>query len=326
MAIDKSALNAYVEEKKSGLIRNAVIGAKSASEFNLMTGVKGATTLNLLNTTVVFGDGSTCGWNEAGTSALSQRVLTPGQIKINMSFCDKALLSTWMNYDVKVAAGQKTLPFEEDFINGVIEGVKAKLEKTIWQGDTTGTYSGFNGIAKVLNGTSYVEVTYTAADSVNTAVNKTYAAIPSECFEKGDVVMFMGSDMYRTYIQELIANGNLVITNTVNDVPMPDSILIPGTNVRVIGVSGLDGTGSIYASYRDNFFYGTDMQGDEEKFEFWYSQDNREFRLAIEFNAGVQVAYPDMVVVASVTEGQQEGGSAQGAGGAGTGTGTGAGQ
>ena len=39
------------------------------------------------------------------------------------------------------------------------------------------------------------------------------------------------------------------------------------------------------------------MMNDEEKFELWYSQDFREFRLAIEFNAGVQVAFPDEVVL-----------------------------
>ena len=109
----------------------------------------------------------------------------------------------------------------------------------------------------------------------------------------------MGSDSYRKYIQELIANGNLVITNAMNDVAMPESILIPGTNVRVIGVAGLDNTGRFFASYKENFVYGVDMSGDDEKFDLWYSQDNREFRLAVEFIAGVQVAYPDMVVTAT---------------------------
>ena len=298
MAINKSALQAYVEEKKSGLIRNAVIGARSASEFNLMTGVKGATALNLLNTTVTLGDGSSCGWNEAGESTLSQRILTPGYPKVNMSFCDKALLSTWMNYDVKVAAGQKTLPFEEDFINGVIDGVKAKLETTIWQG-VKSNGDAFDGIEKVLEGTSAVAVQYTKGATITSIVSSVYKAIPSAAFSKGEVVLYMGSDSYRAYIQELIAGDKLVINAQVSDIAMPDTILIPGTNVRVIGVSGLDGTGDYYASYKDNFVYGTDLQGDEEKFDFWYSQDNREFRLAIEMVAGVQVAFPDLVVKAS---------------------------
>lgn len=294
-----TSLPAYVEEKKIGLIRNAVIGAKSASLFNLQTGIKGATAINLLNTNVVFGDGSDCGWDDAGTSTLSQRILTPGYPKVNMSFCDKVLLKTYANYLVKIAAGQKTMPFEEDFIAGVIENVKAKLETMIWTGSVSGG-DAFDGIETVITGTSFVPVTYQSGDSVTTIVNKTYAAIPSAAFSKGQVVMFMGSDMYRTYIQELIANGNLVITTGLNDVAMPDSILIPGTNVRVYGVAGLDGTGDVYASYQDNFIYGTDLQGDDEKFDFWYSQDNREFRLAIEMAVGVQVAFPDMLVKASL--------------------------
>ena len=31
----------------------------------------------------------------------------------------------------------------------------------------------------------------------------------------------MGADKYRAYIQELIANGNLVITTGIQDVKMP---------------------------------------------------------------------------------------------------------
>ena len=110
MAINTQSLTTYVDEQRLPLLRNAVLGARSAYHFYLMTGVKGATALNQLTTNVSFGDGSACGWNEAGTSTLSQRTLVPGAIKVNMSFCDKQLLKTWMNYEVRVAAGQKTLP------------------------------------------------------------------------------------------------------------------------------------------------------------------------------------------------------------------------
>lgn len=301
--INTSSLTNYVEEQRLPLIRKAVIGSRTAKEFYLFSGVKGSTALNLLNTEVQFGNGNTCGWDEAGTSTLSQRVIVPAAIKINQSFCDKALLKTWANYDVRVAAGQKTLPFEEDFVNGVLEGIQANLEKALWQGDTSSedvNLKQFDGMLKILNGAE-IGGTYSVVegDTVTKIINNTYALIPTAAFTKGDVVMYVGTDTYRTYIQELIANGNLVITNTVNDVPMPESVLIPGTNVRVIGVAGLDNNAvKCVASYKDNFVYGTDLSGDEEKFELWYSQDNREFRLAVEFTAGVQVAYPDMVVIA----------------------------
>lgn len=300
MAINTSSLTAYVGDNKEKLISKAVIGAKSASKFNLVTGVKGAQKLNLLDTTVSLQDGSACGWTEAGTSKLSQRTIEAKPIKVNQSFCDKQLLATSLNYEVKVAAGQKTLPFEEDFVNGVIDGVAAEVEKTIWQGDTSkSTLNRFDGLIKILSSAT-VAGTYSiqSGDTVSTIVSKTYALIPSAAYQAGNVVMYMGSDMYRAWIQELIANGHLVISNAVEDVAMPDSLLIPGTNVRVEGVAGLDGTKKVYASYADNFVFGTDMQGDEEKAELWYSQDNREFRLAVEFVAGVQVAFPELVAVA----------------------------
>ena len=297
MAVNLTSLTQYVDQERLPLIRKAVVGNRSAQEFYLMTGVKGSTALNLLDTEVVFGDGSTCGWTDAGTSKLSQRVLVPGAVKVNMSFCDKAMLKYWMNYDVRVAAGQKNLPFEEDFVNGVIDGVKAKLEKLMWQGNTPS--DAFDGIIKIAEAaTLAATVTYATGATVSSIVKDVYDKIPTAAYSKGEVVMYMGSDMYRKYIQELIANGNLVITNAMNDVPMPDSILIPGTNVRVIGVAGLDTVGKVFASYKDNFVFGTDMAGDDEKFELWYSQDNREFRLAIEFTAGVQIAYPDLLVEA----------------------------
>lgn len=66
MAINTTALQAYVDEQRLPLIKNAVLGSRTAYHFNLMTGVKGATALNLLETNVEFGDGTTCGWNEAG--------------------------------------------------------------------------------------------------------------------------------------------------------------------------------------------------------------------------------------------------------------------
>ena len=300
MAINTSSLTAYVGDNKEKLISKAVIGAKSASKFNLVTGVKGAQKLNLLDTTVSLQDGSACGWTEAGTSKLSQRTIEAKPIKVNQSFCDKQLLATSLNYEVKVAAGQKTLPFEEEFVNGVIDGVAAEVEKTIWQGDTSkSTLNRFDGLIKILSGAT-VAGTYSiqSGDTVSTIVSKTYALIPSAAYQAGNVVMYMGSDMYRTWIQELIANGHLVISNAVENVAMPDSLLIPGTNVRVEGVAGLDGTKKVYASYADNFIYGTDMQGDEEKADFWYSKDAQEFRLALEFVAGVQVAFPELVAVA----------------------------
>ncbi len=73
-------------------------------------------------------------------------------------------------------------------------------------------------------------------------------------------------------------------------------IMYHGTNVRVIAVPGLTGTNRIVSSYLGNFFYGTDLLSDEEQFSIWFSKDNDEVRFQAAFKAGVQIAYPDLVV------------------------------
>ena len=50
----------------------------------------------------------------------------------------------------------------------------------------------------------------------------------------------------------------------------------------------------------ENLFYGVDMADDAESFDIWYSKDAQEFRVAIKFNAGSQIAFPDQVVLSEV--------------------------
>lgn len=297
-----TSLTAYVEQRRLPLIAEAVLKARSASLFNLQTDIKTSAALNLLETTVAFGDGLTCGWNEAGTQTLSQRILETGNIKINMAYCDKEMLKYWTQYQVRVAAGQKNLPFEEDFVNAVIANVKAAIETAIWQGDKSSDNANlnkFDGLIKIIEAAAGVNnVTYAEGATVKSIVANVLTAIPAAVYQKNDVAIMMGTDMYRQYVNELVAE-NLFHYNPGTPI---DEVVIPGTNVKVVGLAGLDNTGKVVAGSLSNFFYGTDMVNDEEKFELWYSQDFREFRLAIEFNAGVQIAYPSEIVYAKEAE------------------------
>ena len=293
MAINVSALTAYVEEQRLPLIRKTVFAAPSTKYFNLQTGIKHSAALNILNTEVAFGDGATCGWNEAGTSSFSQRTLEVGNYKVNMSFCDKAMLKYWNGYEVRVAAGQKSLPFEEDFVAGIIDGVRVKLENMIWKGvKATDKMDGLLTILKAEG--SVIKPTITPSATIYEKTIDAYKAIPASKLESASI--FMGVDNFRDLVLELTAK------NLYHYSPEVDSaleIVLPGTNTKVRGVAGLNGEKAIVAADGENIYFGVDMEGDEERFDLWYSQDNQEFRLAINFNAGVQVAFPDEVVLAT---------------------------
>jgi len=287
----------YVDERREELIAKSVLGAKSAYMLSLQTGVKGPTALNLISTDVVFGDGSACGWNEAGATTLSQRILTPRALKINMGICDKNLLAKWANYLVRVEAGKtdRDLPFEKEFIDSVLESVKAGVERMIWQGDSTNANAvEFDGFLTILgaSGSTAVAVSGTAAETAYSFIKKVAAAIPAVAV-KEDTVIFVGEDMYRSYMQDLVS-ANLYHYDPQQG---ENEYMLPGTAIRVVAVAGLNGTNKAVAGRLSNMFYGVNLEDGDEIFDLWYSKDNREFRFAIEFVAGVQVAFPSEIVL-----------------------------
>ena len=294
MAINVSALNNYVEEKRLPLIAKSFLRGKTIDLIQIETGVLQDTALNLVSASVEFGDGASCGWNPTEGVALSQRLLKPTFLKVNQVFCDKDLLKKWASYEVKLAAGREQLPFEEKFMEEIANAINESIEKLVWQGDSSHTNEP-DGFLKILEtgGSGVVSVTWTAGTSAYNKIKAVYNKIPANIIDKEDTVIFVGEETYREFIQDLVA-ANLYHFS-------PDykagEYMVPGTSIRVIAVNGLNSTGKIVAGRLSNFFYGVGAEDDKDTFDFWYSQDNREFRLAVYFAMAVQVAYPNEIVL-----------------------------
>lgn len=296
-----STITDYVKANEKSLIGKSVIAGNTTKYLNLQVGVKGSAYLNLLTADPTLQAGA-CGWNAAGTTSVTRRKIETGQIKVNTPFCDKDLISTFMQYGVRVAAGQKTLPFEEEFVSQNIKGIQKKLDETIWRGNVTGATNThldrFDGFIKVLGAeASVVDATVpgkTLSANTKDAIDAIVAAIPNEIIDREDLVVFVGIEIYRKAVKAW-QDANLYHFAPADLTGVLETV-IPGTTIKLIGVHGLTGQNKAYASYADNMYLGVDMEGDAEKFMFWYSEDNSEYRLKVEFNAGVQVAWVDMVV------------------------------
>lgn len=284
-----TAITGYVEEHRSELLAKSILGGKSRSAFNLMTDVKGPTALNIMDTDVHFTE-LACGWNESGSTEFSQRTLTPKALSVNMAFCDKNLLKTWAQYEVKVAAGMEQLPFEEKWTNQILDSVNEQLEKMLYQG--TGSGASFEGLISILSGdASTVSATTASGASAYEFVKAVAAAIPVKV--KNPVIL-VSTPLYREFMQDLVA-ANLYHFNPGNG---ENEYLLPGTDIKVIAVDGLVGADEYaIAANMNNLFYGCSADEDSDTFDIWYSKDNKEFRLDINFVAGVQVGFPDEVVL-----------------------------
>ena len=196
-----------------------------------------------------------------------------------------------MNDQIIVKAGGEVLPFEEKITDDIIKKVNGQLENLIW--NATDASNGFKGLLTIANAEPAVIDVAKGASDYATALN-VYNAIPAEILDKAEI--FVGLDKFRSIRNEITAKN---LYHYTADVAEKNTIILPGTDTKVRGVAGLTGKGKMLAADPANLFYGVDMADDAETFDLWYSKDNQEFRLAIKFNAGAQIAFPDQVVLSA---------------------------
>jgi len=306
MAYNFGNLSAYTDQERLPLITKAVFSAKSASLFTKQVGIKFAAALNLMDTDAVLQGGDLCGYTSSGTTTFSQRNITVGRMKVMETLCPRSLEQYWMQTQLTAGSMYEGVPFEQAFAEQKALRIAEALENAIWQGNTY-----FSGVNQLLNAASGSTISgNTGAVSASVGITATnvigifdaiYNQIPQAILTKTDLVIFCGWNTYRTLVQAFkqgtTTGGLAVLYNQVDLASLANGEFIyPGTNVRVIAVPGLTGTNRIVCSYLGNFFYGTDLLSDEEQFSIFYARENDEIRSIAAFKAGVQFAYPDLIV------------------------------
>lgn len=298
-----SGITNYVEVNKDVLIKRLVLGlAKGDTIPNLkkQLGVKTKERLNYLDVDPTIQDGSTCGFNAAGSTVFSEREIETAQLKAQDQYCDKDLLGKFAEYAVKIAANKDAadMPFEGAIVDEVVEGINEKMEKLVWQGATSGNsgtdlIDGFLTQALNQDSASTIMVTGSSATSIYNRVQAVIMAIPEDILDKATV--FMSPANYRKLVFALVEK-NLYHFAPGADIEDKD-IVFPGTEVRIHKTLGLKGKDEIYASAYENMVYGADLENDQEKVRFWYDDNSELFKYSIHWNAGVKTLYPDMVIV-----------------------------
>lgn len=301
MGYNVTGLPAYVEQHKSDLLYQVVFGGNTIRRMAKQTGVKGTSTINLLSTDIPFQNGAGCGFTPQGEAKFTQRQIVTGRIKIDTEFCPDNLVGKYNEYLVRVNAHQTDLPFEEEIMASIIDSIRAKMEKAVWQGDTASsdaTLKQFDGLLKALDNASGVIKEEVQGDSAFDAIKTVYMAIPEHLLAKSNVKINVSPAVYRQFLLEMVEKNLYHYAGAQNE--FPTEFTFPGTNVAVALAEGLAGTNKIVAAQDSNLVYGCDMEGDMEDLKLWFSDDNDVFRLKGKWNAGANVAFPDEVVVATI--------------------------
>ena len=312
MAFSVGTLAAYTKENEALLVASSVLGSKTAdlikSQGNVMVGVKSAETINIMDTDAIFQDGSSCGFNASGTTSFTQRTVTVGKIKVNEALCLKDLEAKYLQKALPAGSMYDSMVYSEEYSNRKAEKIAQQLENTLWRGTTASVdvnLNKFDGITTLITaaGAAVVNANSVALHGVvETSITDTnvvgifddiYKAIPAQVVDKDDIAIFCGMDVFRTYTVKLKTSN---LYHYQFDGKANSEFYLPGTNVKVIAVQGLNGSGKIVAMRISNIFLGTDLLNEEERFEIFYAKEADQVRFVAEFKMGVNFAFPDEIV------------------------------
>lgn len=310
MAFNVSALTNYTKENEKQLVFSSVLGSKTAelikAQGNVLLEVKSSEQIGSMDTDAFFQSGASCGFNASGTTTFSQRAVTVGKIKVNEALCMKDLESKYLQKALPAGSIYTEMIFAEDYSNRKAEKIASQLETALWNGDTAsadGNLNKFDGLIKLVtaaggsvvnaNTSTYITggpISSITVSNVVAVFDAIYTAIPAKVVAKDDMVIFCGMDTFRLYTVAL-KNANLFAYNL--NVAADSEFFLPGTNVKVIAVQGLNGTNDLIATRISNLFLGVDLLGEEGRFELFWAKEADQMRFVSEFKFGVQFAFPD---------------------------------
>ena len=299
-----SSLPAYVQDNKDLIIKNfALVGTASRQRFGIQTGIKTSAYLNYLELNPTLQDGKGCGFTALGSATLTQRTITTAIIKVNMDICPDSLLGKYAEYLVRIGANSNELPFEQYIVDGVTTEINKKIEKLIWQGDTSQSsdtdLKWINGILKQLASDSdKVAVSIAAKTAIYDAIKAVYMAIPEETLERGAEI-YVSPANYRDFLQAMVEKNYFHYSGPQDSAP--EEFVFPGTDVKVVKTPGLAGVNDrIVASFPENFVYGCDAEGDLEDVKIWFSDDDDLFKLKVKWNSGIAYRFPNQVTLGTI--------------------------
>lgn len=298
-AYDVSDLGAYVDEQRNELIVRQVSEARTLQLIKTQEGVKGSEKLKLFSDEVIY-QTADCDMTDLGNTIFSDRQISVEPIGFKKGFCNDDLVGFWTQLALPggAMAQNKELPFEALITNYILSLNALELDKLIWRGNkTTGSgnlafMNGFASIVTVANGAANLNPSNATAINAGNAYDLFYDmfnSMPAAIADSPEKIAFCGRENFNYLIKNLVDLN--FFHYSPNDMATMTSVILPGTDLVIERVPGLNGDSRVFIGKRSAFTFGTDLASDSSNFELWYSQDDDKLYIRCKFKAGVQVPY-----------------------------------
>ena len=256
----------YAGEHAGQYIAAALNSAKSLEYLTVLENIKYKRNITKVSNTGMIVD-ETCDFNDAGTLTLTERVLQPKNLQINVDLCKKDLLQDWQASQMSAGAHNRDMSgdFAAFVVSHLSDTIADYVETNIWRGN--GGTNEFTGFMHPTDGTFSGDATVVEADNqggAGTAFDNTNidenlglisTAIPSAVWHKEDLYIYMSTASYRLYIENQAAAG------FQNLYSMNDQFTPMFNGIKLAACPGMVDN-KMTASLKSNLFFGTDLISD----------------------------------------------------------------
>ena len=245
-----------------------------------------------------------CNFTNHGTLALTESILTPKMLQINMQTCKDTLLSSWEAETMRAGAMNNNSPkFEDYVISYFTQHIADAVESSVWSGAdaTNGQFEGFltattgafavNGNVVQTNNAGGAGTAYTAANIIEN-LQTIAAAIPSTVYGREDLRIYMNWKTYRLYVSAISALGYVNMYSMNNDYEATFE------GIRLSVVYGMPDD-QLVAAQTSNLFFGTDLISDTTQVKMLDMSPldgSENLRFVAKYSGGVQVGIGAEVV------------------------------
>jgi hypothetical protein len=279
--------------KAAGFYISAALKASNSLDYlTMIENIKYKSNIQKMAGSGVVAD-ATCDFTDAGTLALTEKVLEPKNLQINLDLCKSTLLDSWEALQMRAGAGAPPpASFDDYVISYMGEIIAEATENSIWTGTAVaGKFNGFLGAVTGLllpgvDGTVVQDAAggaYTAANII-AELQGAVASIPTTTLGKEDLHIYMSQRTYQYYISAVSTLGYVNAYNMNGDYqPMFEGYKIAPCN----GMA----ENEVVIAQKSNMFFGTDLISDATRITLMDmaaldGSDN--MRLVARYSAGVQ--------------------------------------
>ena len=291
-------------------ISAALKQAVSLDYLTSIENIKYKSNIQKMDATVSPIAAATCDFTPAGTLALTEKVLEPANLQINLDLCKKTLLDSWEALQMRAGAGAPPPASFDDYVISYMGDIIANATETsIWAGvaNAGGDFIGFTGAGaagwlRAGNDATVIQEALTGgagvAPTATTILADLQAAvdnIPAAVIGKEDLYIYMNQANWQNYIQAVSALTGFPYGN------MSDEYMRQFNGIKIAVVNGLQNAAIVVAE-KSNMFFGTDLLSDATRIQLMdMSQldgsDN--MRLVARYSAGTQTGVGSDIVLVS---------------------------